>query len=1175
MTQLTRKMSLRAMIALLAVTFIAVTGMAEETPAANLLKNSGFEDGTDNWSGINQTVKVTEFKKDFNASFSPQSRSGTIALQISNRGVSAGVAQSVTVKPGATYTVTAFVRFLSQPGESYARILARGAEYSDLGNTEHCNGTDWQQVQHTFMTAPDDTQIQIICNVRGTGEALFDDITLVEGRPQEQRGQNLVYNSSFEFATTPDVPDGWNCYLGSALSHEFYSRWRLVTDEAFDGEKSMYLDNPFQRHTHNFKLSVAMAGGMHLQPGEDCVISFYAKGSQPGATIKLTGDFALTTELVTLTTEWQRHETRATPKPTTENTRAFGHSFSFLPGAGGCWIDAVMLERGTEVSPYSRRLGETPLVTPSLDTGQKGEEGLPLEALETAPQPHKGGKPSTVRVNPIDGNAPVIDGELTDACWKDATTIRLDHEVNGKPITQITEVSLLRNERNLYVGFRCFDNDIKNIKAAIKEHDDAVWTDDCVEIFVDSAHNHKDFYQFIANATGVSFDTYNTQRIYNPAYQVKSHQGEDSWTVEFALPYAIFDPVPLKELIWGLSFCRENHKANEYTYWGGAFRDMENAGHLLGLEAEALARYMLSEENVVLTLDKMDPRIATLQMTINNQGEEFPSRATIFLRDDKGNDLGSRQISAVMTAKGETALLFPEISIPLASSLLFTTACIETPDGSELIKNFARRQLAIPARPRLYPYLSYFSREEHLRMVFDCGGSCFPAGTVLSANLETINLANGERVVLQTLTEQLQTGVGQYELVFASTQLPAGVYPVVATVSFADGKQLKFESETVKKPFMEGETKICNRLRSLWVDGKPFFPVGLTYHFDRDPDREQWRHFLTAAKERGFNTLETTFKIDPEGLSRLEEYLILAESLGFKVFLHIQNVPTENHNKSNDPRWHKKAETVLAGIKEFIPRFRNHKIIIGWHVTDEVAMEVLSKGESAAWFEACRELAPNQINYANLLGSPQRLNEMSQFLNGSFPGDLLSTTGSYAVPNLPLTRLSDCCDILMRTATPKPLYPWIQSWSGTGRCPNPAEARGLVYLAVIHGATGYKFWPGPTNSRLTWDYCKVLNEEMLSLAPVVFSETIPFSGNDRFIHCLAKRYEGKTYLLTVNSLNAAYTAQLDLSPLGVVESASRVFEETPATLDGSTLAEKYEPYGRRVFIINEKHATDE
>lgn len=148
-------------------------------------------------------------------------------------------------------------------------------------------------------------------------------------------------------------------------------------------------------------------------------------------------------------------------------------------------------------------------------------------------------------------NQPItVDGKLSEKIWRSATPITLMfpwEEQTG--IKQRTTVKLLRDEKYLYVGYECVDNDIT---ATHENRDDPVYKDDCVEIFLKPSEKNDHYIGLEMNARGVLFDYYyafpekNDYSLNLEGVQLKTllrgtmNKGDDQdqgWSLELAIPW--------------------------------------------------------------------------------------------------------------------------------------------------------------------------------------------------------------------------------------------------------------------------------------------------------------------------------------------------------------------------------------------------------------------------------------------------------------------------------------------------------------------------------------------------------------------------------------------------------------------------------------------------------------
>jgi len=189
--------------------------------------------------------------------------------------------------------------------------------------------------------------------------------------------------------------------------------------------------------------------------------------------------------------------------------------------------------------------------------------------------------------------APVIDGKLDDSCWQNSIEIApfiLDNGV-ARPNEQ-TSAYCAYDDNNLYVAFRCFDNNLNldlamshKIRTQIKDWDNSsLWQDDCVELFV-QPDDSADYFHFIVNAAGVGCDIKNLKEVaWNSGFKAAVNRTSSYWTVEMAIPlHALTSKKVDASSKWRVNFCREQKAYNENSAWSptyGSFLNIKYWGTL-------------------------------------------------------------------------------------------------------------------------------------------------------------------------------------------------------------------------------------------------------------------------------------------------------------------------------------------------------------------------------------------------------------------------------------------------------------------------------------------------------------------------------------------------------------------------------------------------------------------
>jgi hypothetical protein len=134
--------------------------------------------------------------------------------------------------------------------------------------------------------------------------------------------------------------------------------------------------------------------------------------------------------------------------------------------------------------------------------------------------------------------APVIDGTVNVVEWQGATTFNL-RKVGSGNLKNAGKAYIGYDDVNLYFAFICQERQINKVRAKYKnaeEHDNAIWYDDCVEIFLAPYGNSHDYYQIIVNTVNVGYDAYAGNSLWDGSFKSAVTLGENSWSVEILIP---------------------------------------------------------------------------------------------------------------------------------------------------------------------------------------------------------------------------------------------------------------------------------------------------------------------------------------------------------------------------------------------------------------------------------------------------------------------------------------------------------------------------------------------------------------------------------------------------------------------------------------------------------------
>jgi hypothetical protein len=200
---------------------------------------------------------------------------------------------------------------------------------------------------------------------------------------------------------------------------------------------------------------------------------------------------------------------------------------------------------------------------------------------------------------------PKIDGKLDDVCWQNSAKtgelIQFEPQ-NGEPATQPTTIYLAYDANNLYVAFECFKNDMDKLSANLTRRDSFFFSDDHVEILIDTFLDGRNCYAFALNPLGTQTD----RRLINEGsnrrtgqsmigtaiswdcdWQGQASEEIDKWTAEFAIPFAELRFSKDTEIAtWGINFWRNDEAPAEEQMWadlGERQYAVSEFGHLTDL----------------------------------------------------------------------------------------------------------------------------------------------------------------------------------------------------------------------------------------------------------------------------------------------------------------------------------------------------------------------------------------------------------------------------------------------------------------------------------------------------------------------------------------------------------------------------------------------------------------
>ena len=484
----------------------------ELTPAINVLKNIDFQRFTDNFLRFNVTPGNVDWFDDFSAI-------------LHNARLWAAVAQETGMKGWAfdveDYKGTVF---------SYKKMkYAKEKSFDEYAQQARRRGRE-------FMEAVEQGNPEIVLLLMLAHSYVYRDIQA--GRPltEIQYGLLPAFLNGLIEAAGPDVKiiDGQEQGYGYLTSEDYYRGYHVTWQDA------LVLVPPELRAKYRAKMEVGIAMfvnyvfGISDWPGH--YPTHYLTPEERMRIFEQNVYYALTVtnEYVWLYSEhigWWEKE---------------GYNYPTPDGT----LDAVRSAR------------------------QKIRQGEPL-GFDVSPQRIAAAKATLKLANPYPSRdsfllsapagkpTPKIDGVLDDAVWRDIPEllpfVRMAQEPGKAKATTIARATF--DDGNLYLAFRCAEQEPTQLRSAGKNKDDDLLQGDCVEVFIKAGERSLP-YHFIVNPWNVQWDGKGDFAGWDGQWRSGAHMGATEWTVEIAIPWREIGGRPASRSLRTF-LCRRNATANQ------------------------------------------------------------------------------------------------------------------------------------------------------------------------------------------------------------------------------------------------------------------------------------------------------------------------------------------------------------------------------------------------------------------------------------------------------------------------------------------------------------------------------------------------------------------------------------------------------------------------------------
>jgi beta-N-acetylglucosaminidase/Carbohydrate-binding family 9/Glycosyl hydrolase family 20, domain 2 len=125
-----------------------------------------------------------------------------------------------------------------------------------------------------------------------------------------------------------------------------------------------------------------------------------------------------------------------------------------------------------------------------------------------------------------------------------------------------TEVKAGYDNKSLYIQFICAEPKADKLRARHTRHDSMIFTDDCVEFFLQPPNATK-YYHVVINSLGRVYDVFGADKKWNSNAEVKVQKNKKSWTISCKIPLKSLGVTSLKGQAWKINFMREKHSGKK------------------------------------------------------------------------------------------------------------------------------------------------------------------------------------------------------------------------------------------------------------------------------------------------------------------------------------------------------------------------------------------------------------------------------------------------------------------------------------------------------------------------------------------------------------------------------------------------------------------------------------
>jgi hypothetical protein len=269
----------------------------------------------------------------------------------------------------------------------------------------------------------------------------------------------------------------------------------------------------------------------------------------------------------------------------------------------------------------------------------------------------------------VTGEAPSVDGRLTEPVWQRAPAIGSFVQrdpVEGIPAAFTTEVRVVFTEQAIYVAVRASDPNPDLIMAPLARRDQRP-PGDWIGVMLDSQFDRRTAFEFSVNAGGVRRDVYRFNDFeedvsWDAVWDVAVQRDEQGWTAEFRIPLSQLRFAARTPQRFGFNVYREVGRTHELQHWRLMSRNQRGVvsqfGELSGLDGVRPSRRL---EVAPFIAGRAQPAPEGSPRDLTGGADlRFPLTSSVTLAASINPDFGQVEADPAVVNLSATEIFFPE-----------------------------------------------------------------------------------------------------------------------------------------------------------------------------------------------------------------------------------------------------------------------------------------------------------------------------------------------------------------------------------------------------------------------------------------------------------------------------------------------------------------------------------